>query len=122
MRYARQKTTIKWFRPEPDNVEDLKSMYRKLAMEHHPDRGGDKITMQEINGEYSVLFEALKDIHKSTRPDGPRTYEARRKKRRRRRRTSSGSSMSFSSWTGWRWSFAAAGSGSAARRKSTRTS
>lgn len=79
MRFAREKTIIKWFRPEPDNVEDLKSMYRKLALEHHPDRGGDKITMQEINGEYAALFESLKDIHKSTRPDGPRTYEAQEK-------------------------------------------
>lgn len=79
MRYARQKTAIKWFRPEPDNVEDLKSLYRKLALEHHPDRGGSKDAMQAINAEYTELFESLKNTHKSSRPDGPRTYEAQEK-------------------------------------------
>lgn len=59
-----------------DNIEDLKAEYRKLAMKFHPDRGGDTATMQKINAEYSRLFEQLKDIHKSTRPDGPRTYKA----------------------------------------------
>lgn len=59
-----------------DNIEDLKAEYRKLAMKNHPDRGGDTATMQKINAEYSELFERLKDVHKSTRPDGPRTYKA----------------------------------------------
>lgn len=74
MKIGKQK--IKWIVPVPDNVEDLKSIYRKLALENHPDRGGDKIKMQEINAEYAELFEALKNTHKSTRPDGPRTYQA----------------------------------------------
>lgn len=74
MKFGKQK--IKWIVPVPDNVEDLKSIYRKLALENHPDRGGDKIKMQEINAEYAELFEALKNTHKSTRPDGPRTYQA----------------------------------------------
>lgn len=67
---------IKWIVPVPDNVEDLKSIYRKLALENHPDRGGDKVKMQEINAEYTWLFDRLKDTHKSSRPDGPRTYQA----------------------------------------------
>ena len=62
-----------------DNIEDLKAEYRRLAMLHHPDRGGSTETMQKINAEYSRLFERLKDIHKSTRPDGPRTYTAEQK-------------------------------------------
>lgn len=74
MKFGKQK--IKWIVPVPDNVEDLKSIYRKLALENHPDRGGDKIKMQEINAEYTALFEELKDIHKSSRPDGPKTYRA----------------------------------------------
>lgn len=74
MKFGQQKT--KWIVPVPDNVEDLKSIYRKLALENHPDRGGDKVKMQEINAEYTLLFEALKDTHKSTRPDGPKTYQA----------------------------------------------
>ncbi len=74
MKFGKQR--IKWIVPAPDNVEDLKSIYRKLALENHPDRGGDKIKMQEINAEYAALFEELKDVHKSSRPDGPKTYRA----------------------------------------------
>ena len=62
-----------------DNIEDLKAEYRRLAMLHHPDRGGDTATMQKINDEYARLFERLKDVHKSTRPDGPRTYTSGQK-------------------------------------------
>lgn len=74
MKFGQEK--IKWIVPVPDNVEDLKSIYRKLAMEHHPDRGGTKEAMQEINAEYTMLFDRLKNTHKSTRPDGPKTYQA----------------------------------------------
>lgn len=77
MKFAQKK--IVWFRPEPDNVEDLKKAYHKLAMAHHPDMGGSKEAMQEINLEYEALFERLKDIHRSSRPEGPRTYEAQEK-------------------------------------------
>ena len=28
--------------------EDIKRSYRKLAMEHHPDKGGDKNLFQKI--------------------------------------------------------------------------
>ena len=66
---------LKWFK-DCDCIEELKAQFRKLAMAHHPDRGGRKEDMQEINNEYSLLFEALKDIHRSTREDGPRTYKA----------------------------------------------
>ena len=62
-----------------DNIEDLKAEYRRLAMAHHPDRGGSTETMQQINAEYSFLFERLKDVHKSTRADGPRTYTSEQK-------------------------------------------
>ena len=74
MKFGQQK--FKWIVPVPDNVEDLKSLYRKLALENHPDRGGDKAKMQEINAEYAQLFDRLKDTHKSSRPDGPKTYQA----------------------------------------------
>jgi len=40
-------------------------MYRKLAMEYHPDRGGDGETMKVVNAEYDMLFEALKDVHRT---------------------------------------------------------
>lgn len=37
------------------NLDDVKAVYKKLAMAHHPDRGGDTITMQEINAEYEAI-------------------------------------------------------------------
>jgi DnaJ-class molecular chaperone len=33
-------------------VEEVKSLYRTLAKQHHPDLGGDTATMQEINSQY----------------------------------------------------------------------
>lgn len=38
-------------------VEEIKSLYRNLAMQHHPDRGGSEEVMKEINRQY---HEALK--------------------------------------------------------------
>ena len=35
---------------------DLKKQYRTLAVEHHPDKGGDTETMQEINAEFDKLY------------------------------------------------------------------
>lgn len=37
------------------SFDDLKARYRALAMQHHPDRGGDLATMQAINAEYDAL-------------------------------------------------------------------
>lgn len=34
--------------------------YRTLAKKHHPDVGGDQLTMTEINAEYRVLLEKLR--------------------------------------------------------------
>ncbi|MBI5297935.1 MAG: hypothetical protein HY869_20865 [Chloroflexi bacterium] len=34
-------------------LEEAKSLYRQLALKHHPDRGGDLATMQAINAEYA---------------------------------------------------------------------
>lgn len=42
------------------SVEDIKNHFRQLAMQHHPDRGGDADTMKEINRQY---HEALKVCH-----------------------------------------------------------
>ena len=35
------------------NLDEAKSLYKKLARQHHPDLGGDTATMQEINAEYA---------------------------------------------------------------------
>jgi hypothetical protein len=41
-----------------DPVDDhtIKKQYRRLAMEHHPDRGGDKALLQEINSAVKILI------------------------------------------------------------------
>ena len=64
----------KFFTPLPETLEELKSMYRNLAMTHHPDRGGDTETMKTIIAEYEALFPMLKDVHKNK--DGKK-YTAR---------------------------------------------
>jgi len=38
--------------------EEVKAAYRKLASEHHPDKGGDAARMAEINEAYRVATEA----------------------------------------------------------------
>jgi curved DNA-binding protein len=35
--------------------DEIKRAFRKLAMKHHPDRGGDQVQFQQINEAYSVL-------------------------------------------------------------------
>jgi DnaJ-class molecular chaperone len=64
----------KFFTPAPQTLEELKAQYRKLAMQHHPDRGGDTETMKAINAEYDKLFPKLKDVHKTKTGE---TYTAR---------------------------------------------
>lgn len=34
-------------------LDEVRQLYKKLAMENHPDRGGDTETMQKINQEYA---------------------------------------------------------------------
>ncbi len=43
--------------------DELKAEYRRLAMKHHPDVGGDTETMKEINRQHDELFEQLKAAH-----------------------------------------------------------
>lgn len=47
------------------SFEDLKSKYRELLKENHPDNGGEVEKMQEINAEYDALFKIWKDRHES---------------------------------------------------------
>lgn len=62
-----------WFN-NPQTLEELKKQYKKLALQNHPDRGGDTEDMKEINAEYDRLFARLKNVHKSASGE---TYTAK---------------------------------------------
>ena len=68
------KKNYHYFTPEPKTLEELKAQYRKLAFQHHPDRGGNVDAMKAVNSEYDELFPKLKDVHQSK--DGT-TYTAK---------------------------------------------
>lgn len=51
------------------NLDELKKEFRRLAMIHHPDRGGDGETMKEINNEYDAVFPALKAATAAQTPE-----------------------------------------------------
>lgn len=40
---------------EDADKEQIRAAYRRLAMRHHPDRGGDTATLQQINEAYRLL-------------------------------------------------------------------
>lgn len=53
--------------PKDSTQEDIKKAYRKLAMEHHPDKGGSDETFKELNEAY----ETLGDSDKKAKYDSP---------------------------------------------------
>ena len=56
-------------------LDELKAEYRRLAMKHHPDRGGDVETMKAINAEHDALFEILKKRHNDSADEYHQTTE-----------------------------------------------
>ena len=40
-------------------IEELKKLFKKLAVKNHPDMGGSVETMQEINKQYKEMLEKL---------------------------------------------------------------
>jgi DnaJ homolog subfamily A member 2 len=40
--------------------DDIKKSYRKLALQHHPDKGGDQEIFKKVNGAYEILSNAEK--------------------------------------------------------------
>lgn len=51
---------------ECKTLDELKREYRRLAMIHHPDVGGDTATMQAINAEFDARFPLLRMVHNQT--------------------------------------------------------
>ena len=51
---------MKWFKGVKD-LNELRRLYRSLAIQHHPDKGGDTAIMQEINNEYDEMSQRLID-------------------------------------------------------------
>ena len=49
----------KWFR-NVTKLEELRTEYKELLKQYHPDNNGDLHIMQEINAEYEVVFAILK--------------------------------------------------------------
>lgn len=43
------------FQFPPDSLDILREAYRGLALQYHPDRGGDAAKMQEVNVAYGAL-------------------------------------------------------------------
>ena len=43
------------------SLADLKKEYRRLALQHHPDKGGDTAVMQQVNVEFEKLYDVWKD-------------------------------------------------------------
>ena len=56
-------------------LDELKKAYRRLAMQYHPDCGGDEETMKAINAEHDALFEQLKRAHNETADEYHQTTE-----------------------------------------------
>jgi DnaJ family protein A protein 2 len=53
---------------ETASDDEIKKAYKKLAMKHHPDRGGDTTTFQSISQAYDTLC----DPHKRSQYDAER--------------------------------------------------
>lgn len=52
--------------------DEIKKAYRKLASQHHPDKGGDKVKFQEVQTAYDVLSDPQK---KAQYDNPPQTFQ-----------------------------------------------
>ena len=57
---------------ETATVDEIKQAYRRLAMQHHPDRGGDAVKFQSIQEAYATLGnDQSKQQYDQSRSHGP---------------------------------------------------
>lgn len=54
---------MKTYFTECKTAEELKKIYRALAMKLHPDKGGNTTEFQAMRNEYEKAWERLKNIH-----------------------------------------------------------
>lgn len=55
----------KYFKGSYNSIQEVKSEYKKLAFQYHPDKGGSNEDMQQINDEYDKLIKEVNN--KSTK-------------------------------------------------------
>ena len=48
--------------PKLISAADVKKQYHFLSKKHHPDRGGDEIKMEQINGAYHLLMKYIEEF------------------------------------------------------------
>ena len=56
-------------------IEDLKEKYRDLCKKLHPDNGGDTRAFQDMQNEFTDLFKALKNVHRTAAQDQEEDHE-----------------------------------------------
>jgi len=60
------------------NPDEIKRAYRRLASQHHPDKGGDKATFQDIQAAYETLTDPQKRAaYDNPSPFGPGGFSFR---------------------------------------------
>ena len=58
-------------------LEELRSQYKKLLKQYHPDNvGGSEEAKKTINIEYEALFQRLKDVHDSKQSNDTNNKES----------------------------------------------
>ncbi len=53
------------------SLQEIRRQYRRLALVHHPDRGGDSEKMKEINNAYDFLMKNKVTYDHQLRPERP---------------------------------------------------
>lgn len=58
-----------------NSLDEIKAEYRRMALKHHPDVGGDVEVMKAINAEYESRFAVLKAAHNAAADADHQTTE-----------------------------------------------